>query len=211
VAEVDAAIFRLIVAALPEIHPDLKVFVNTHPQTFGVRELWLDGGVLEPHLARLVIEVTERGVMHEGTALTKMLGELRARGARIALDDLGAGYAALSVVTILRPEVIKLDMSLVRDVDKDEARADLVQALVDLAHRLGATLVAEGVETVGERDTLCALGCDLLQGYLLARPGTIEAIPAPPCPERVRAVFSLPRTAANRPAIGDGRAARWTA
>ena len=89
----------------------------------------------------------------------------------MAVDDLGEGYAGLSSLVTLRPDIAKLDMSLVRDVHRSPLKRDIVAALVDLARRSGILVVAEGIETVEERDALVELGCDLLQGYYFARPG----------------------------------------
>ena len=88
----------------------------------------------------------------------------------IAIDDLGAGYAGLSSFTQLEPDVAKLDMSLVRGIDTDTRRRSIVRSMKQLCSELGILVVAEGVETVAERDTLDDLGCDLLQGYLFAKP-----------------------------------------
>jgi EAL domain-containing protein (putative c-di-GMP-specific phosphodiesterase class I) len=101
---------------------------------------------------------------------------LRALGYQIAVDDLGAGYAGLTSLAQLQPELIKIDMSLVRDIDREPTRRMLVGMMLGVAREMGMTVVAEGVETVAERDTLIELGCDLLQGYLFARPGA--AFPA---------------------------------
>ena len=92
-------------------------------------------------------------------------------GFRIAIDDLGAGYAGLTSFATLEPEFVKLDMSLVRDVDKNPTKKKLVRSMTSLCRDLGMLVVAEGVETLAERDVLVEAGCDLLQGYLLAKPG----------------------------------------
>ena len=86
------------------------------------------------------------------------------------MDDLGAGYAALSSLASIQPEVVKLDMSLVRGVDQQPIKRRLVASLQTLGEPLGITVVAEGVETIAERDTLVAIGCDLFQGFLFAKP-----------------------------------------
>jgi EAL domain-containing protein (putative c-di-GMP-specific phosphodiesterase class I)/ActR/RegA family two-component response regulator len=104
------------------------------------------------------------------------LQKLRDMGYQIALDDLGAGYAGLTSLAQLQPEVVKLDMSLVRDIDKDDTKRKLVGTMVKLSRDMGMAVVVEGVETVGERDALLTLGCDLFQGYLFARPE--QAFPA---------------------------------
>ena len=101
-----------------------------------------------------------------------MLAPLRERGLRVAVDDTGAGYASLSHVLSLRPDVVKLDRSLIAQVAHDPARRSLITALMLLSLDLGATVTAEGVETAGELDVLVSLGIDHVQGYLLAHPTT---------------------------------------
>jgi EAL domain-containing protein (putative c-di-GMP-specific phosphodiesterase class I) len=99
------------------------------------------------------------------------VAELRALGFRIAIDDLGAGYAGLTSFAVLEPEIVKLDMSLVRDVHKHPTKQKLIRSMTALCKDMGMTVVAEGIENVEERDAVIDLGCDLLQGYLFAKPG----------------------------------------
>jgi EAL domain-containing protein (putative c-di-GMP-specific phosphodiesterase class I) len=102
---------------------------------------------------------------------------LRRQGFRIAVDDLGAGYAGLTCIADLAPDVVKVDMSLVRGLDRDPMRRRLVRAITDLSVELGIRTVAEGVETAAERDALEAMGCDLMQGFLFARPAPGFVVP----------------------------------
>jgi EAL domain-containing protein (putative c-di-GMP-specific phosphodiesterase class I) len=92
-------------------------------------------------------------------------------GFRIALDDLGAGYAGLTSFTSLEPEFVKLDMSLVREVHDNRTKQKIVRAMVGLCHDMGKQVIAEGVETPEEQQALVELGCDLMQGYFFGRPG----------------------------------------
>ena len=96
---------------------------------------------------------------------------LRNRGFRIAIDDLGAGYAGLSSFALLEPEFVKLDMTLIRDIDTSSVKQKLVKSIASMCKDMGLFVIAEGVETPGERDSVIDLGCELLQGYLFARPG----------------------------------------
>ena len=97
---------------------------------------------------------------------------LRELGFRIAVDDLGAGYAGLSSFSQLEPEFVKLDMSLVRGVDASTRKRSVIRAMAQLCtHDLTIEVISEGVETTQERDALTQEGCDLLQGYLFAKPG----------------------------------------
>ncbi len=100
-----------------------------------------------------------------------MIAELRGLGFRIAIDDLGAGYAGLTSFATLEPEFVKLDMSLIRGVDKNPVKEKLVRSMTTLCKDLGMSVVAEGIETIEEREALVHAGVDLLQGYLLAKPG----------------------------------------
>jgi EAL domain-containing protein (putative c-di-GMP-specific phosphodiesterase class I) len=95
---------------------------------------------------------------------------LRKLGYRIAVDDLGAGYAALGALASLEPEVVKLDMSLVRDIERHPVKQRVVTAIASLCRELGGRVVAEGVETKAELDTITNAGIDLIQGYLIAKP-----------------------------------------
>jgi EAL domain-containing protein (putative c-di-GMP-specific phosphodiesterase class I) len=99
--------------------------------------------------------------------------DLRALGFRLAIDDLGAGYAGLTSFATLEPEIVKLDMSLVRDVHAEPIKERLVESIVSLCRGLSMKVVAEGIETVEELDAVRRLGCDYGQGYCLARPSAI--------------------------------------
>jgi EAL domain-containing protein (putative c-di-GMP-specific phosphodiesterase class I) len=119
---------------------------------------------------RLVIEITEHEAVEDYAALTAALCLPRAAGVRIAVDDAGAGYASFKHVLKLRPDFIKIDLSLVRDIHLDEVQQVLVALLVTFAGNVDAVLVAEGVEQQAELDTLVDLGVRYMQGYLLCPP-----------------------------------------
>jgi EAL domain-containing protein (putative c-di-GMP-specific phosphodiesterase class I) len=150
-----------------------KLFINLHPRDLEDEELFEADSPLSAFAENVVLEVTERASLDDITDVPARLQRLRSMGYQIALDDLGAGYSGLSSLAQLEPEVVKLDMSLIRGVDRDPARQKLVGAMVKLSKELGKLVVVEGVETVGERDTLVQLGGDLFQGFLFARPGRI--------------------------------------
>lgn len=127
-------------------------------------------------LSRLVIEVTEDALVREDDpSLAAAIAVLRHAGAKIAVDDVGAGYAGLRQLTAVHPDYLKLDRSLVSGIEDDPDRAALVSAMVDYGVRVGARVVGEGVETEHELAEMHRLGVHLLQGFLLARP-------APPWP-----------------------------
>ena len=119
---------------------------------------------------RLVIELTEHAAVQEYQTLSRRLAPLRASGIKLAIDDAGAGFAGLQHIVHLKPDIIKLDMSLTRDIDSDQARRALASALVFYARETGCVIVAEGVETELELETLKILGIPRGQGYLLGRP-----------------------------------------
>jgi EAL domain-containing protein (putative c-di-GMP-specific phosphodiesterase class I) len=146
------------------------IFVNLHSRDLLDDSLLLRDSPLSLVAARVVLEITERASLDAVPDARAKLAELRRMGFRIAIDDLGAGYAGLTSFVTLEPELVKLDMSLVRDVDKSPMKEKLVRSMTTLCKDLGMLVVAEGVETRQEHDLLVELGCDLLQGYLLGRP-----------------------------------------
>jgi EAL domain-containing protein (putative c-di-GMP-specific phosphodiesterase class I)/CheY-like chemotaxis protein len=157
------------VAGAPEC-AGARLFVNLHSADLNDESLFEPEAPLSRIAHRVVLEVTERASLHDVKSVPDCVRKLKALGFQVAIDDLGAGYAGLNSFTQLEPEVAKLDMSLVRGIDTDSRRQNIVRAMRGLCGDLGILVVAEGVETPAERDTLAALGCDLLQGYLFARP-----------------------------------------
>lgn len=153
------------------------LFVNLHPQDLMDPELLDESSPLALIADRVVLEITERASLGKIENIRKTVAELRERGFRIAVDDLGAGYAGLTSFALLEPEIVKLDMTLVRDIDSSPVKRKLVGSMTALCRDMGLLIVCEGVETTAEYDTLIALGCDLYQGYLFARPG--RAFPEP--------------------------------
>ena len=127
---------------------------------------------------RIVLELTEHTQVGDYEALVAALVRSRAEGVRIAADDTGAGYSGLQHLLRLRPNVVKLDLALTRHIDEDPARRALASALVTFAGEIGAVLVAEGVESVGELRALRTLGIPAAQGYRLGRPGPMSALRA---------------------------------
>jgi EAL domain-containing protein (putative c-di-GMP-specific phosphodiesterase class I) len=171
VQELGRRIRRSVAQSAVQAPPDAHLFVNLHASDLIDDELYDASAPLAPFAERIVFEITERASLEKIKDIQERMAALRARGYRIAVDDLGAGYAGLSSLANLQPEVVKLDMSLVRNVDQQPIKQRLVASLQTLGGPLGIRVVAEGVETVAERDTLINIGCDLFQGYLFARPG----------------------------------------
>lgn len=163
---------RGMVAADLTEHPGRTwAFVNLHPSDLADADLFDPRAPLSRHARRVVLELTERASLEGVADLDVRLDRLRKLGFRIAVDDLGAGYAGLSYFASVRPELVKIDLSLVRGVDHDPVKQRVITSLVHLGNDLGMELVAEGVETIAERDTVIRLGCTYVQGHLLARPG----------------------------------------
>jgi EAL domain-containing protein (putative c-di-GMP-specific phosphodiesterase class I) len=170
VQELGRAIRVAIARSLSNAPPGVQIFVNLHASDLADEELYSPCAPLAASASRIVFEITERVSLDRVKDLRGRIAALRALGYRIAVDDLGAGYAGLSSLASLQPEVVKLDMSLVRGVDREPIKQRLVASLQTLGGPLGITMVAEGVETEAERDTLISVGCDLFQGYLFAPP-----------------------------------------
>ena len=120
--------------------------------------------------SRLIFELTESEKVVEAESLCRVFREYRELGVRTAIDDFGAGYAGLNLLARFQPDIVKIDMDLVRGVESDKTKQIIVESIVGLCEKLGIVPLAEGVETAGERDTLSGLGIDLMQGYLFARP-----------------------------------------
>jgi EAL domain-containing protein (putative c-di-GMP-specific phosphodiesterase class I) len=165
------AIRAKVLEPFGETDPTPAIFVNLHPQDLSDPELLDAGSLLGKKADRIVLEVTERASLGEIDNVRAKIGRLRELGFRIAVDDLGAGYAGLTSFALLEPEIVKLDMTLVRDIDKNPVKQKLVETMAALCRSMGLLVVAEGIETSAERDVLEGLGCDLFQGYLFARPG----------------------------------------
>ena len=163
---------RSSVAKTLDAHPTgPQVFVNLHTLDLEDPELYDMRGPLARHAERVTLEITERAALDRVRDVQARILSLREMGFRIALDDLGAGYAGLTSFAQLQPDVVKLDMSLIRDVNREPTKLRLVRSMAALCGELGMLVVAEGIENIHERDALVEAGCDLLQGYLFAKPG----------------------------------------
>lgn len=156
-----------------------RVFVNLHPQEIGQRWLVQPTDPLFMHDAEVYLEVTENAAFDYFDLCMGILGEVKARcGARVVVDDFGAGYSDLERVLALNPDVVKLDMSLVRDIDQSDQKQAHVDHIIQTCQSLGAKVVAEGVETAAELEVMVGLGADFGQGYLLGRPAPPPLTPA---------------------------------
>ena len=127
--------------------------------------------VLPDDLSDIVIELTEDEVFSSDISLDATLSQLRDRGARIAVDDAGAGYAGLQQVVRIAPEILKIDRSLITGIDVDASKMALVEALARFASTTGAAVCGEGIETAAELRMLARADATYAQGYALGRPG----------------------------------------
>jgi EAL domain-containing protein (putative c-di-GMP-specific phosphodiesterase class I) len=170
-AQLEMRAVELAMAALDSLPQDVYLSFNVSPEALinGDLRRVLEGMPLE----RLVLEVTEHATIDEYSDLTNALAPLRTRGLRLAVDDAGAGFASFRHILRLQPDIIKLDMSLTRDIDTDAARRALAAALIRFAHETGSKIVAEGVETASELSVLRSLGVNKAQGYFLGRPAPL--------------------------------------
>lgn len=162
---------RQHVAATLAKSPIPQVFVNLHPNDLNDSDLYSPEAPLTRIASKVVLEITERASLDDITEVQTRIARLRRLGFRVALDDVGAGYAGLSSIANLEPEVMKIDMGLVRDIDVSSTKQKLVGAMVSLCVEMNVMVIAEGIETKMERDTLKRLGCDTMQGYFFAKPG----------------------------------------
>ena len=170
VHELGRAIRGRITEALDELPYDLSLFINLHPRDLEDEVLYDETTKLSEQAHRVVLEVTERASLDAVPDLKKRLSELRDIGFRFAIDDLGAGYAGLNSFVQLMPDLVKIDMALVRGVEQDKLKQRLIRSVQEVCADMGALVVAEGVETAEERETLVEMDVDLLQGYAFGRP-----------------------------------------
>ncbi|HEX4461434.1 MAG TPA: EAL domain-containing protein [Polyangia bacterium] len=171
VTEIGRMIRAAVARAASQAPGDALIFVNLRAEDLEDEQLWSATSPLSQLARRVVLEITERTSIERVPHLGDRVEMLRRLGFRIAVDDLGAGYAGLSTLAMIEPELVKLDMSLVRDVDTNATKRDIVVSMSELCGQLGMRVIVEGVETPGERDVLLAAKCDLMQGFYFARPG----------------------------------------
>lgn len=177
------------IATLGAIGPEQRLFLNVHPRSLvspdfspgQTLEMLQDKG-LRPE--QVVLEITERHCIQDFTLFHRTLDHYRSQGFQVAVDDVGTGYSGLWSIAELRPEFIKIDMSLVRNVDTNPVKRALLETFVAFADKIGSRLIAEGIETESELTTVMHLGVHLGQGYFLARPAYPKVLTVPPLPSR---------------------------
>lgn len=171
--------------------PDQKLFLNISPEIIGApsftsgRTLKLLNNLnLTPN--NVVFEITERTSIKDFSKFRRVLEHYRDQGFLVAVDDAGAGYSSLQSIAELHPDFIKIDMSLIKDVDKNPVKQALIETFVTFAQKINSELVAEGIETPEEFTTLMKIGIHYGQGFFLARPEN----PPPPVTVQAREIFA---------------------
>lgn len=152
-----------------------KVFINFIPTSIYDPEFCLSSTVkwanqLEFDPKNIVFEVVETESVKDKEHLKKILSYYRDQGFQIALDDVGEGFSNLNMLIDLRPDIIKVDRHIICDIDKNEFKQSVYQALYDISHKNGIEVLAEGVETIEEINTVEAIGVDYMQGYYFSKP-----------------------------------------
>jgi EAL domain-containing protein (putative c-di-GMP-specific phosphodiesterase class I)/DNA-binding NarL/FixJ family response regulator len=169
--DLELAAIGKALGALPELPVEAFVSVNATPDTVASRALHdLVAGAVP---SRVVVEITEHAPVRDYDKLGEAIRRLRDGGARVAVDDAGAGFASLRHILQLSPDIIKIDNSLTHDIHRDSARRALAAGLISFAAELGATIVAEGIEEQQELDVLRKLDVRFGQGYFIARPAAL--------------------------------------
>lgn len=172
--ELELAAVDMALGSLDRLPRDVYLSLNASVEAVVSEEI---AAVLDDIPAeRIVLELTEHTPVTDYGRLLRSLEELRRNGVRLAVDDAGSGFSSLQHILNLKPDIIKLDIALTRGIDRDPARRALGRALLAFGlDAYDATLVAEGIETDGELETLRALGCPIGQGFYLGRPTRMVA------------------------------------
>lgn len=180
--QIDLAACRCAIREAAHLPPSVTVFVNFSPAMMDDAEACLrttlaaiEAAGLGPE--RFVFEVIEADRIQDPDVLKDVLDRYRRDGFRVALDDLGAGWSTLNLVHQLRPDFIKLDRDLIREVHRDRVKDLIASKLLEIGRGLGIQTIVEGVENPQELDWARARGADYVQGYLIARPGPSSSIP----------------------------------
>jgi EAL domain-containing protein (putative c-di-GMP-specific phosphodiesterase class I) len=171
----DRAALQTAIQSAAQHDLNCPVFVNIYPNAIHQSEQFLETTIsivehtgLSP--ANFVLEFVESEEIADPLGFFKVLEEIRSHGFRVALDDVGAGYSSLNVLVHVKPDFMKLDMGLIRDVDRDIYKSRVAAKLLELARDLGVRTVVEGIETIGEWQWSKDHGANFAQGYLFARP-----------------------------------------
>ena len=172
--ELELACVRSALDCLGELPDDVRLSINVSPRTAITTEL---AELVAPVGERVIIELTEHAPVEDYELLKESIERLRQSGARIAVDDVGTGFANVPHVLRLAPDIVKLDRSLTREMETDSTSRALTSALVTYCKRIGATVVAEGIESQATLTLLRRLGVGQGQGYYLGCPGPLAGTP----------------------------------
>lgn len=182
---------ELAIRNLGQLGTDQKLFLNVHPHIIADRN-FVKGETLARineyglNPQNIVFEITESHSIKDYKSFRSTLEHYRNQGYRVAVDDVGAGFSGLQSIAEIRPDYMKIDLSLVRNIDSNQIRRSVMEALLTLAEKISSFVIAEGVETQSELNTLLALGVHFVQGYYLARP----AYPKPLVPKALVSYIS---------------------
>ncbi|MGO9148600.1 MAG: EAL domain-containing protein [Acidimicrobiales bacterium] len=174
--ELELAAVKGALSSLSRLPGNVALCVNASPEAMISDELHQLLAASESR--RIVVELTEEAKVNDYSRLSRALNELHLMDVRLGIDDSGAGFSSFSHILRLAPDIIKLDRELTSGIDHDPVRAALGTALVSFAARIGAKIIAEGIETAGELDVLRGLGIRYGQGYFLCRPTSLDSIPS---------------------------------
>lgn len=173
--ELDRLCRRKALVNLKGLAPNQKVFVNTFPTTMHDPEF--KGDALESLLKstglkgeNIVFEVTERVAIENYSLFQKEQSYFSNLGFGLAVDDIGSGYGSLEAIANLRPQYVKVDLSIVRDIHENPVKLELLKAIADISRKIGAKVLVEGIEKKEELQVVRQQGCDYGQGFLLGRP-----------------------------------------
>jgi diguanylate cyclase (GGDEF)-like protein len=201
--ELEAAAIQAALATLGR-PPGTHIAVNVSPSALSTDAV---KSVLPDDLSDVIVELTEHEVYVGDSLLADSLAQLRERGARIAIDDAGAGYAGLKQVMWVRPDIVKLDLDLTSAIHSDPVRMALVESLVRFARRVGAAVCAEGIENHDDIEVLANLDVPCGQGYAIGRPAPPWSQVSPPAAETCRSALSqalISTPGGDTPAISAG-------
>lgn len=183
----ELAVLRRAISELPGLPEDCRMAVNIGPET--VMQPLLQEILRDAPAERITLELTEHGHVGKYDELRRVIARLRSLGVKLAVDDTGAGCASLAHIVKLAPDIIKLDRDFTIGVDADPVRRGLATAVVSFALDIGAQVVAEGIETECELETLCSLGVEFGQGFLLGMPVPLDELDTTSQSDAVRSLL----------------------
>ncbi len=172
--DLELAAAQMAMEAGPVMAPGVFLAINVSPEA-AVSSRFSELVLAQACTEALVVELTEHAVVEDYDILTRSLDLLRQKGVRVAVDDAGSGYASLRHILRVKPDLIKLDVSLIADIDHDRDKLALATGITSFAREVGIKVLAEGIETPAQLECVAALGVDYAQGYHLGRPGPLPS------------------------------------